>query len=147
MVIAIIGESCTGKSTLVESLKGYIEFEEYTGKDYLKLAKSEAIAKKTFRNILNQTKGTIIYVISEQDDLDLLPDNTVKVLLKEDLEIIKERFKERMHGNLPKPVEMMIERKHGMFNEETMDLVLESSSIEERVSEVINYIDRQNKLS
>ncbi|MEC9485252.1 MAG: hypothetical protein UMR38_05200 [Candidatus Izemoplasma sp.] len=96
---------------------------------------------------MNQADGIIIYVVSEKKDLELLPDNAVKVLLKEDQEIIKERFKMRMNGNLPKPVEMMIERKHGMFNEDTMDLVLESSSIEERVSQFIGYINRENQYS
>lgn len=35
MVIAIIGENYTGKSTLVEALKNHIKFEEYSDKDYL----------------------------------------------------------------------------------------------------------------
>jgi hypothetical protein len=33
-----------------------------------------------------------------------------------DLETIKERFTARMHGNLPAPVALMLERKHGMFD-------------------------------
>jgi hypothetical protein len=29
--------------------------------------------------------------------------------------------KERMHGNLPAPVEQMLERKHGLFDSEAVD--------------------------
>lgn len=52
MVIGIIGESCTGKSTLADKLKPLLGAEVYTGKDYLRLAKNEAIAKKLFRKKL-----------------------------------------------------------------------------------------------
>lgn len=33
-----------------------------------------------------------------------------------DLATIKERFRARMRGNLPAPVEKMLEQKHGMFD-------------------------------
>ena len=36
MVIAIFGESCTGKSTLARALKERLGGEVYTGKDYLR---------------------------------------------------------------------------------------------------------------
>lgn len=48
MDIGIIGESCTGKSTLADKLSALLDAEFYTGKDYLRLAKNEAIAKKLF---------------------------------------------------------------------------------------------------
>ena len=37
MVIGIIGESCTGKSTLTDKLNSLLDAEVYTGKDYLPL--------------------------------------------------------------------------------------------------------------
>lgn len=40
MVIAIFGESCTGKSTLARALKERLGGEVYTGKDYLRMAKT-----------------------------------------------------------------------------------------------------------
>ncbi len=46
MVTGIIGESCTGKSTLADKLKSLLCAEVYTGKDYLRLSKNEAIAIK-----------------------------------------------------------------------------------------------------
>ena len=43
MVIGIIGENCTGKSTLAEEIQRRIGGQIVTGKDYLRFAKSEAI--------------------------------------------------------------------------------------------------------
>ncbi len=52
MVIGIIGESCTGKSTLANKLKSLLGGEVYTSKDSLRLARNEAIAKKLFQKKL-----------------------------------------------------------------------------------------------
>lgn len=84
----------------------------------MRLAKNEQIAKKLFqKKIMNALTGeNIIYVISEKDHLELLTDGAVKVPVTAKLSKIKERFAERMHGNLPKPVEMMLDKKHGMFD-------------------------------
>lgn len=118
MLIAIIGESCTGKSTLADKLKDELSATIYTGKDYLRLAKNEAEAKNIFKNKLSKAINSenIIYVIAEKEHLELLPEETFKILVTADLPLIKERFKLRMRGNLPKPVEMMLEKNHGMFN-------------------------------
>lgn len=124
MVIGIFGESCTGKSTLAEKLKDKINAEVYSGKDYMRLAKNEQIAKKLFEKKLSEavTGENIIYVISEKEHLPLLPDGAYRVLVTSEIETIKERFKKRMHGVLPAPVEMMLERKHGCFDAEKCDI-------------------------
>lgn len=124
MVIGIIGESCTGKSTIAQHLKSLLDAEVYTGKDYLRLAKNEAIAQKLFRKKLeNAASGThIIYVISDQGHLQLLPEQAIRVLVTADLETIKERFGQRMNGNLPTPVAAMLEKKHGCFDAERCDI-------------------------
>lgn len=124
MLIGIIGESCTGKSTLAEKLKEYIGGEIYTGKDYLRLAKNEGIAQKLFQKKLQAAvEGeNIIYVISEQEHLTLLPEKAVRILVTADIEQIKERFAQRMHGNLPAPVAAMLERKHGCFDNTEHDI-------------------------
>ena len=44
MVIGIFGESCTGKTKLAEMIAAVIPCSTFTGKDYLRLAKKEAIA-------------------------------------------------------------------------------------------------------
>ena len=118
MVIAIFGESCTGKSTLAEQIAARIPCEIFTGKDYLRLAKNENIAKTLFQKKLNAavTGENILYVISEPEHLSLLPEGALRILVTADLELIKSRFAQRMRGNLPAPVAAMLEKKHGCFD-------------------------------
>ena len=118
MVIGIIGENCAGKSTLAGELQKAFGGEVVTGKDYLRLAKSEAEAETLFRKKLAEAvgAGSIIYVISEEEHLRLLPEGAVKILVTADLETIRERFRARMRGNLPPPVAQMLEKKHGRFD-------------------------------
>ena len=130
MVIGIIGENCTGKSTLANELNKSLNAEIITGKDYLRMAKSESEATALFKEKLKQAmlSGNIIYVISEKEHINLLPERAIKILVVAELESIKERFKARMHGNLPVPVEQMLERKHGMFDDGTYDFKFDSSN-------------------
>lgn len=124
MVIGIFGESCTGKSTLADKLKEVLNAQVYTGKDYLRMEKNEAAAKQLFQEKLREAVSgeTIIYVISEKEHLALLPEGSVRVLVTADLEMIKARFAQRMHGSLPAPVAAMLERKHGCFDGEPHDI-------------------------
>ena len=52
MLIAIIGESCTGKSTLADKLKQDFNAAVYTGKDYLRLAKSPSEAETDRKSVV-----------------------------------------------------------------------------------------------
>ena len=124
MVIGIFGESCTGKSTLAEKISASFPCEVFTGKDYLRLAKNENIAKVMFQKKLTAavTGENIIYVISEKEHLPLLPEGALRILVTADLELIKTRFAQRMRGNLPAPVAAMLEKKHGCFDTECHDL-------------------------
>lgn len=121
MVIGIFGESCTGKSTLAEKLAASFPCEIFTGKDYLRLAKNENIAKVMFQKKMAAAVAgeNVIYVISEQEHLPLLPEGALRVLVTADLETIKSRFSQRMRGKLPAPVEAMLEKKHGCFDGES----------------------------
>lgn len=118
MLIGIIGENCTGKSTLTEAVRNAAGAEIITGKDYLRMAKSEEEARKLFlEKLRNAVSGdNMIYIISEPDQLALLPEGAVRILACADLDTIRERFKARMRGNLPEPVARMLEKKHGMFD-------------------------------
>ena len=124
MVIGIFGESCTGKSTLSEKIATSFPCEVFTGKDYLRLAKNENIAKVMFQKKLTAalTGESIIYVISEKEHLPLLPEGALRILVTADLELIKSRFAQRMRGNLPAPVAAMLEKKHGCFDAEPYDI-------------------------
>ena len=127
MVIAIFGESCTGKSTLADPLAAQLGANVYTGKDYLRLAKSEAEAERLFCELL-RGEEPVVYVLAEPELLRLLPDGGVRVLAKASLETIRQRFAARMRGNLPAPVAQVLERKHGAFDDVPCDLVYDSDS-------------------
>ena len=118
MVFGIIGENCSGKSTLAEKIKETLGGEIITGKDYLRMAKSESEAISLFKEKLRRgvSEDNIIYVIANPEYVKLLPDGAIRILVTADLETIKERFAERMHGTLPRPVALMLERKHGIFD-------------------------------
>lgn len=120
MVIAIFGESCTGKSTLADMLAEKLGAKIYTGKDYLRLAKNENEAKAEFEKLLESsiTGEHVIYVIAERELLSLIPDKALRVLATAELDTIKARFAARMNGQLPPPVAQMLERKHGCFDNE-----------------------------
>ena len=126
MVIGIFGESCTGKSTLAEKITTSFPCEVFTGKDYLRLAKNENIAKVMFRKKLASAVNgeNIIYVISEKEHLSLLPEGALRILVTADLELIKSRFAKRMRGNLPAPVAAMLDKKHGCFDAVPYDIHL-----------------------
>lgn len=126
MVIAIFGENCTGKSTLADALRQALSAAVYTGKDYLRLAKSEEEAKKAFMQMLLSAEGHVIYVVSEREHLQLLPAGCLRVLVTAELSVIQERFSKRTGGVLPPPVAAMLAKKHGMFDAEPHDIRMAS---------------------
>ena len=130
MVIAIFGESCTGKSTVAEELSKRTNAKVYTGKDYLRFGKNEDEAKQQFADMLKSSETaaeTVLYVISEKEYLSLLPESAIRVYVSAELDLIKERFAKRMNGHLPSPVAAMLERKHGLFDGERHDLHMENA--------------------
>lgn len=139
MLIAIIGESCTGKSTLADKLKADFGAAVYTGKDYLRLAKSQAEAEAVFKNLLFKSVNgeNLIYVISEKEHLKFLPEGAFKILVTAPLELIKERFASRMCGNLPSPVAAMLENNHGKFDDTPCNFHYESSDCYEVLKDKI----------
>ena len=132
MLICIFGESCTGKSTLADRISLSFPCKIYTGKEYLRLAKNENIAKTMFRKELSAALNgeNIIYVVSEKEHLSLLPEGAVRILVTADLELIKSRFSQRMGGVLPAPVAAMLEKKHGCFDAEPRDILVVSGETE-----------------
>ena len=123
MVICVFGESCTGKSTLAGALKARLgeKTEVYNGKDYLRLAKNEAESERMFHVLLAgrvSSEDCLIWVVSERQQLLMLPEGCVRVRMTAELETISERFSKRTGGHLPPPVAAMLETKHGMFDAE-----------------------------
>ena len=137
MLIAIIGENCVGKSTLANKINETLNAKIYSGKDYLRLEKNPSLALEKFKTILKEAVigDSIIYLITEKEHLSLLPEGAFKIVLTSELEVIKERFKERMRGNLPLQLEKMLEAKHGMYDNLKCDLRLDSNY---NIEEVVN---------
>ena len=141
MLIAIIGENCVGKSTLAGKINEKFNGKIYSGKDYLRLEKNPSVAETTFKNLLKDAVegDNIIYIITEREHLNLLPDNTFKIVLTADIEVIKDRFKARMRGNLPLPLEKMLEANHGIYDNLQCNLKLDENY---NLAEVIDAIER-----
>lgn len=143
MLITIIGENCTGKSTLADKINEELKGTIYSGKDYIRMAKNENVAKRMFRNELESAVNNdcnIIYVIAENDLLELVPNGGKRIVVTADLEVIKERFSKRMNGHLPLPVAKMLEAKHGSFDNLTCDarVDLSEDSLESVVKRLLN---------
>ena len=106
MVIGIIGESCSGKTTLAKEIQTAVGAEIVFGKDYLRMARSESEAVTCFRDRLARAVSgdSLIYVITEPDQCRMLPEAAVRILMRADLDTIKARFRTRMRGTLPHSV-------------------------------------------
>ena len=139
MLIAIIGENCVGKSTLAGQLNAKLNAQCYSGKDYLRLHKNPAAAEEAFKERLKAAVSgeNMIYIITEKEHLALLPEGAFRIVLTAELDTIKARFRERMRGNLPQPVEKMLEAKHGMYDSLPCDLKLDGNYSIEKVLEEI----------
>lgn len=129
MLIAIIGENCVGKTTLANRINEKLGATIYAGKDYLRLEKSPSAAAETFKATLKASLNgnNIIYLITEKEHIQLLPEGAFRIVLSAELDVIKERFKARMRGNLPMPVEKMLEAKHGMYDSLACNLKLDGN--------------------
>ena len=140
MLIAIIGENCVGKSTLANRINEIMGAKIYSGKDYLRLEKNPSMALEKFRDILKEAVvgDDIIYIITEKEHVQLLPEGAFRIVLTAELEVIKERFKERMRGNLPMPLEKMLESKHGMYDNLECHLKLDAGYNIEEVLGALN---------
>lgn len=142
MVIGLFGESCTGKSAVADALKAALAADVYTGRDYLRMDKQEALARRKFQAFLADKAGAaeaVVYVASEKEQLSLLPDSCFRVLMTADLALIQERFSRRTGGVLPPPVAAMLERRHGAFDAEPCDLHVVSGqqSVEEICASIL----------
>ena len=106
------------KSTLANKIIEKLSAKIFSGKDYLRLEKNPSAAMETFKATLQASVDgdNIIYIITEKEHIQLLPEDAFKIVLTAELDVIKARFKERMRGNLPMPVEKMLEAKHGMYD-------------------------------
>lgn len=140
MLIAIIGENCVGKSTLANKINEKFNGKIYSGKDYLRLEKSPIVAKEKFIALLKSAVDgeNVIYIITEKEHLSFLPEKAFKIVVTADIQTIKKRFKERLRGILPPPVEKMLENNHGIFDNLECDVKINEDYNLENVFKKLN---------
>ena len=66
-----------------------------------------------------------------------MPQETFKIVLTAKFNAIKESFKQRMKGNLPLPLEKMLESKHGPYDNLECNIKLDSNY---NVDEITKFI-------
>ena len=150
MLYIFMGQSCTGKSTIANKMKELTGAEIFTGKDYLRMAKDENQAWELFHEMLlnaaskgESSRETIIYIITEKAQLDRIIDikDSFKVKFNTPLDTIKSRFAERMKGNLPQPVEKMLEKQYEEWKSVEGDINVDSSE-ENDIERIVSLILR-----
>jgi adenylate kinase family enzyme len=150
MIISIIGESCTGKLTLASKLKEIYGLDTlvFSGNDYLRLARNAAEAANKYKSILKSnidTKLVIIVMVAEMQQLEFIPTQAFNILMIEELDVIKARFRNRLNCDLPQPVSLMLERKHHMFDNVACNLLINhgDKSIDEVLEEINSYFGKE----
>lgn len=148
MLYIFMGQSCTGKSTVVNKVKELKDVEVFVGKDYLRMAKNESEAWHLFYEKLSNaasnkdlSEGTIIYVITEKAQLDRAIDikGSYKVKFIAPLDTIKSRFAQRMHGKLPSPVEKMLEKQYEQWESIKGDMNVDTT-VDNDVEKIVSLI-------
>lgn len=136
MLYIFMGPSCTGKSTVANKLQQFIDVEVFAGKDYLSLGKSEQAAWQVFNEKLTNaarspesSKQNVVYIVTEVEQVDKIStiDGSYKVKFIASLDTIKTRFAQRMHGNLPQPVEKMLEKQYREWKNFEGDMQVDTS--------------------
>ncbi|HAG44159.1 MAG TPA: hypothetical protein DCL31_13600 [Clostridium sp.] len=155
MVFIFMGASCTGKSSAADELKELMNVQIYTGKDYLRMAKNEDEAWKIFSEKLREASSnrdlsyqSIIYVISEKNILPKLQfiNDVITIKFTADSDVVKSRFAARMKGNLPNPLEKMLERQLTDWKDIDADLCIDTTNeeIKEVAKKIYNFAKEYN---
>lgn len=151
MLYIFMGPSCSGKSTVANKVKELINVEVFTGKDYLRLAKSENEAWRLFFEKLSNaaankdlSKENVIYLITEKAQLERI--NTIegmyKVKFNASIETINSRFAKRMNGKLPPPIEKMLTNQYEQWKSIEGDISVDTT-VESDVEKIVSSIVRQ----
>lgn len=146
MLLILMGASCTGKSSAAECISKEKNLRVFTGKDYLRLGRSESEARKKFDEMLKEasssrewTERSLLYIITDISDIDKIKsEHAVRVLFTADTALVKERFSRRMNGHLPKPLEMMLEKQLKNWENVSSDLSLDTTEL--KPQEITNTI-------
>jgi chloramphenicol 3-O-phosphotransferase len=137
MLYVFFGPPCSGKSSIAESLKSRIDAEIWTGKDYLRLAKNEQIARKKFITLMAKASSnpsfkndSLIFVLSDSPEqfpeLETLEHKRL-IGFSAELNVLKTRFSVRTSGHLPDPVAKMLEKSKQKLDSIECDLRVDTS--------------------
>ncbi len=149
MLYILMGQSCTGKSTVADQMKALYKAEVFAGKDFMRMAKNENEAWNIFYKILENAaidknpESMVIYVITEKEHLNKISElkDLKKIKFTASLEVIKSRFAQRMRGNLPLSVEKKLETQFKEWELEECDLIIDTTE-DTNVEELIDSIRR-----
>jgi gluconate kinase len=157
MLFIFFGTSCSGKSTAAEGLRKLTCAEIVNGKDYLRMAKNENEALRLFTlkleeiaSIKEVSSKSVIYIANEKDIyLKLMKiEGAFRVKFIADLDTLKLRFSKRLGGNMPKPVEMMIEKQMKSWEDVKGDMIINTSieaSSEEIGKRILEYCKEEGQ--
>lgn len=133
MVFVLFGPSSSGKSTVAELIARKTGATIWQGKDYLRLAKNEQNAWQIFIEKLSvaseNDETSIIYVITELDLLAKLQNERfIKVKFTATLEVLQQRFSERIKRSLPPPMIDMLNHQLQRAQAEDADLEFDTTN-------------------
>ena len=125
MVIALIGGRCCGKSDLARAICDKVRARLFTGRSYMELAPSEPEARAAFRQLLEQAQDEedyVIYIVTDRELMELLPERCLRVLCKASLKTVKTRFAAQMQEPLTAAMTAMLKKQYDSFDECPHDL-------------------------
>ena len=125
MVIALIGGRCCGKSALAKAICDKVHAEIFTGCSYRDLAPEESTARALFRQRMLEEEFTdsyLIYIVTDREQMNLLPPRCLRVLCKASLKTVMARFSAQMQEPLTPAMAAMLKKQYNSFDECPHDL-------------------------
>lgn len=125
MVIALIGGRCCGKSDLARAICDKVHARLFTGHSYMELASEENEAKAAFRHLMEQAQNAedyVIYIVTDRELMELLPEHCLRVLCKASLKTVKTRFAAQMQEPLTPAMAAMLKKQYDSFDDCPHDL-------------------------
>lgn len=131
MLYVLCGPSCAGKSTVAAALKERLGARVYTGKDYLRLARSEAEARACLLRELRERAGADSHAAVVLTETDLVAElraiaGARFVRCTAPKEILIERFIARSGGKANPAFAAMIDRQAQKWDAIPCDSVVDT---------------------
>lgn len=148
MLLVLFGPSCSGKSSVASIIRDRRGASVWTGRDYLRLAKSEQRAWRSFLDLLIAAAGnsgmsedSIVYVAADVGYVRRVVEQAhgaVPVRLVADLATLESRFAPRVGGAISPAIRAMLKRSRDAAAEEPAALAFDTTKMSgEEVAESI----------